>query len=76
MEKPAKSLLGMWIMWRRIKMKKIYIVTYHNGEYEDSIEWNLIALPTRAEAELFIESLIEYWNNPVYPDHLDFLFHR
>ena len=54
-------------------MKKMYIVTYHTGEYEDSIEWNLIALPTRAEAELFIESLIKYWNNPVYPDYLDFL---
>lgn len=54
-------------------MKKMYIVTYHHGEYEDSMEWNLIALPTRTEAELFIESLVEYWNNPIYPDYLDFL---
>lgn len=54
-------------------MKKMYIVTYHNGEYEDSIEWNLIALPTRTEAELFIEELIGYWNNPEYPYYLDFL---
>lgn len=54
-------------------MKKMYIVTYHTGEYEDSVEWNLIALPTRTEAELFIEFLIEYYNNPIYPDHLDFL---
>ena len=54
-------------------MNKMYIVTYHTGEYEDSIEWNLVAFPTHTEAELFIESLIEYWNNPVYPDHLDFL---
>lgn len=54
-------------------MKKMYIVIYHTGEYEDSIEWNLIALPTRTEAELFIEELIGYWNNPEYPYYLNFL---
>ncbi|MBO7697287.1 MAG: hypothetical protein J6T10_32030 [Methanobrevibacter sp.] len=54
-------------------MKKMYIVTYHNGEYEDSVEFNLVAFSNREDAEFFIEEIIEYWDNPEYPPYLNFL---
>ena len=54
-------------------MKKMYIVTYHVGEYDSSFEVNIAVTNTREEAELFIDEIISHWNSPVYDPSLDFV---
>ena len=54
-------------------MKKMYIVTYHTGEYESSAEFNVVVTKTREEAELFIEYVISHWNSPEYDPSLGFI---
>lgn len=54
-------------------MTKMYIVTYHFGEYESSFEANVAVTKTREEAELFIEDVISHWNASDYDSTLDFV---
>lgn len=54
-------------------MKKMYIVTYHIGEYESSAEVNVVVTKTREEAELFIEYIISHWDSLIYDSELDFV---
>lgn len=54
-------------------MKKMYIVTYHTGEYESSFEVNIAVTKTKEEAELLIDEIISHWNSPEYDPSLDFV---
>ena len=54
-------------------MEKMYIVTYHTGEFESSFEINIAVTKTREEAELLIDEIISHWNSPEYDLNLDFV---
>lgn len=54
-------------------MKKMYIVTYHTGEFESSFEINIAVTKTREEAELLIDEIISHWNSSEYDPNLDFV---
>ena len=54
-------------------MEKMYIVTYHTGEFESSFEINIAVTKTREEAELLIDEIISHWNSSEYDPNLDFV---